>query len=523
MHLYANYSSMAFIKPIESFSNLHVMFMIKKYAMLVAYVCHQRVVSCLMGLLFAFLGLQGEVKTFEPTQLQLGHQGISVVSGPLVFDKDVYTVKMALPKLYSKEYAWFDGIEPVRQRFMHERIATPQPPQTGVKKSQLNQLYGGELVTLYFKDSSRSPLKGRLAEVHELLEQSASSIIIQEGQHIRYVDTDIVSMVQFTTSSRKAPFEYLMPAIEVERSENNLSSKTKHGLSYVVEGLQWQPHYRIGKVDRDRIRLVQYATITNTFRDFENVEIEMVSGVLPGTTIGNDKTQTTSPSLSAADIERARSRGKLPQTHFQWVGTHSLNLGETLRVQLHSTEVNVQPVVFLHCQSPGRSNLSDGFSDKSANNELWDAVRFRNPFDFPLISGKALITESSQFRGRARLSYTAVNSHAIVPISAAEGVETALFDKSLESTKNSASSSPRREGKIRLHNHREQPIEMVIHCDVPGQVLSADGQAHLSGVWHDTNEQESEVQSRITWRFELQPNESRSLRYRYEPPLRKPL
>lgn len=401
-------------------------------------------------------------------------------------------------------------------RLTQTSVAIDEPPSIVTNLGDLQAELAGQLVTLYFKRSGDSPLKGKLLDWSRKSSDTNPNqrpyLILQEGKNIRYIDPEAIEMLQFATISTTQPFIRKLPALDIRFSEKPLVG-TKLNLHYTTPKLNWTPTYVIERIDSARLRLKQVAQIENHFADFSQAEVELFTG-------NPFLNQPTHPNPAGQDAENARNLGTLAAPHSVWVGTHSLNQGEELIVKTDERELPYDPIVFWHIP---QNRAPEGFLLPPPNiplesNRAWDALQFTNPFAYPLAAGSATVQEREQFKVQTRLAFTPVNGDARVAIEPAALIRADAKEGAFSSEPITLEGKPATRlsvnGFLEIGNYRKHPVTIVIDRILRGTVVSATGNPRITGVWHELNH--PNAQQQLSWELTLASGEEKKLNYRYE-------
>lgn len=150
----------------------------------------------------------------------------------------------------------------------------------------------------------------------------------------------------------------------------------------------------------------------------------------------------------------------------------------------------------------------------------WDAVRFRNPFKFPMTTGPAMVVSGGRFNGQNMSYWVNPGEETTLHITKALSVRTRSVEHEEKGERRIVyvgGNDYRKgivKGQLTISNHRKEKISLVLRRRFSGKLLSADGEPECvlreEGVW-SVNER-----NELTWKFTLKPGEKRDLAYRYE-------
>jgi hypothetical protein len=159
------------------------------------------------------------------------------------------------------------------------------------------------------------------------------------------------------------------------------------------------------------------------------------------------------------------------------------------------------------------------------NDEVaWDALKFKNPFNFPMTTGPATVMADGKFNGQRTTYWVNAGEETVLRVNKALSVRTrAIEHEELKKTGEDARDFVwvggrhfRRstvEGDLTVCNHRNEAIKLVIRRRFSGELVNADGEPKSSlreeGVYSVNKRNE------LLWTMPLKPGEERKLTYRY--------
>lgn len=338
-------------------------------------------------------------------------------------------------------------------------------------------------------------------------------------------------------------------------------SPTQGGLvrvSWLTKGLAWMPAYQVDLTDPAKLRLRQSAVVRNESDELADTEIQLISGfpnvrfgavdspLWPGTALAtffqqiNQSLSAGNPFLSngiasqqmvysnhaspnstmpVADlIERGEASDDI---HYESIGRHSLKPGDSLSVDVAAESAAYERVVEW-VVTDGRD--SDGRYQR--NNQTprddmpWDAVRFTNPFKFPMTTAAAMITEAGKFRGQSQSEWVNPGQRACLRITRALSVQTEASEIEEEGQREivwiagNDYQRTRVKGTLKVRNFRGKNLTMTIRQEFSGKMLEADqnpeAKLRTEGI--------SSVNPRrqLDWTIQLPAGQEKELTYRYE-------
>ena len=329
--------------------------------------------------------------------------------------------------------------------------------------------------------------------------------------------------------------------------------------SYLAQGLTWAPAYRVALGPDAKLRIEQSATVINELEDLNDVEISFVSGfpnlLYAGVTSPLASGMTFQTFLQQLNqTEQARRGGQpsitvqamlnspqvfardcavspLPESgtsediHFTSGGKVSLAKGEVLYRTLAEATADYERLVEWEVPDwrnewgvlERNFNLPNG--DGNPDGDLWDAVRFRNPFPSPITTAPVEIVDGEKLLGQSTIQWVNPGDDALVRVTkaltvSANRVETEVPGKrELVSIGGWNYRRPEVQGTVTLRNFRSNAAKVVVKLRFSGELLSADGNPESrlleTGVYSVNPRRE------LVWELTLEPGKEVALPYRY--------
>jgi hypothetical protein len=224
------------------------------------------------------------------------------------------------------------------------------------------------------------------------------------------------------------------------------------------------------------------------------------------------------PAIPALDEIEASSE----DIHFQSIGRRDLGRGEAIALGVAAANAPYQRIV--EWKVPDARDENGQYSRQSARRESedsqpWDAVRFANPFKFPMTTASAMIVEGGRFRGESMSQWVNPGQRTSVPITRALTVRAEHSEVEEEGQREVVwiggrdFHRTRARAALKLKNFRSSAVDMVVRAEFSGEMIEADGKPEAT--------QRSEglmsvnPRRRLEWSFKLAPGEEKSLTYRY--------
>ena len=189
-------------------------------------------------------------------------------------------------------------------------------------------------------------------------------------------------------------------------------------ITYLTKGVAWAPAYRINLLDDKKLRLTLSTVLRNEFMPFRDAEVQLITGfpnlefserpslINPGMTLASFfqqlggglpapaapsvMVQSRAPSPPGAGLPADINPNFTPPAldgegandiHFHDIGRVTMEKNQSLYFQLDQMETVYQR--FVDWNIPARRD-DNGRLTNSETRELWDAIRFTNPFNMPL-------------------------------------------------------------------------------------------------------------------------------------------
>ncbi len=348
-----------------------------------------------------------------------------------------------------------------------------------------------------------------------------------------------------------------LPKLERVRPVLSLKSQgaAKIAVEFLTKGISWAPSYRIDLSNPDKLTIAQKATLRNELTSLREVEIRLISGfpsvkyggidspLSPRTTWTNFFQQLTSASSQSQSpgvfSQIASNTVRMPQfapavpaepgesvdLHFQSIGRHSLEPGESLSIPVASAEAGYERVIEWNIpdtrDAHGRyiSEHERRSHPDKYEESAWDAIGFANPFDFPMTTAPAMLVANGKFQGQQDSNWTNPGVKTTVRINKALSLSTRAVEHEVPETRENLRIAGNNfyktqvEGELSIENHRGQPVVVNVKRRFSGDLVRADGepaqQLLEEGVYSINKRNE------LSWRLELAAGAKAKLVYRY--------
>jgi hypothetical protein len=437
------------------------------------------------------------------------------------------------------------------------------PPTTGADVNLQEEL-SGKKVTVHFKGGSVPAVSGTVAEPVKdekprprragyYDEPSAAAprfLVLQTAKGRAYLDAAEIAYVESEGQAEKV--KQRKPVLVL--TADKLDKPATVTVTYLARGLGWAPSYRVDVSDPKTLTVEQSAVVKNELRDLKDVEVSLISG-FPSVQFAN-VTSPLSVRTSWAQFlqELGQRRGRLPDSaenvvsqqavapsgplnldlsalpsgegvdvHYQSIGKRTLGEGEALSLTVAKAKGPYERIVeWLVPDTRNEYGVYRG--DDEETDSAWDALRFKNPFEFPMTTGPALVTADGKFNGQRTAFWANAGEETVLPVTKALSVRT----RSTEAEEAQKGADPERDvvwvggrrfrrsnvaGELAVSNHRKEEVKLVIRRRFSGELVSADGDPKSSlreeGAWSVNRRNE------LLWTLTLKAGEEKKLTYRY--------
>jgi hypothetical protein len=328
--------------------------------------------------------------------------------------------------------------------------------------------------------------------------------------------------------------------------------KATISISYLAKGIAWAPSYRVDITDPKTLHLKQSAVVKNELEPFADAQVRLISGfpsvhfghvaspLAPTqnwTTFFQQLNQRVGRSNAAATQQVIMNNRAAPDdgidlsaiptgegvdVHYQDIGRQTLDEGDALSLETASGKAAYDRIVEWSVPDTRQAN-GHYIEDYDRQNEkyedaVWDAVRFRNPFNFPMTTAPAMIVADGKFNGQQMSYWVNPGEETTLHVTKALSVRTRSIEQESDGGRDLvyngvAYRKTVLDGTLEANNHRNETITLVIRRRCCGALNSADKNPKTSlleegaGYVNKRNE--------LLWTLPLKPGEEVKLNYRY--------
>ncbi len=431
-------------------------------------------------------------------------------------------------------------------------------PASEVPPGNLQDDLAGKKVTVHFKGDKRAPVSGTMMKIKpakDELQGAGRFYVLLTAKGRVYVEPGEVAAVESedagATVTRRRP-QLVLALADTDKAE------TKVTIRYIAHGLSWAPSYRLDISDPKTLLLEQHAVIRNELADLDGAEVRLISGYpsVEFSHVRSPLSPHTSLASFFAELAGGRHReidalsngivsqqrltfnndrgpggwnlalgatpaGEGVDLHYQSIGKRTLADGDTLAITVAKGKAEYERIV--EWLVPDTRNAYGQHDGSGTGDDVWDALRFKNPLAFPMTTGPAMVTANGQFNGQRTSFWVNSGEETVLRVEKALSVRT----RATENEQLNKDGSGRDliwlggrqyrkttvEGELAVSNHRKETISLVIRRRFSGELVSADGdpkrQLREEGVYSVNKRQE------LLWTLPLKGGEEKKLKYTY--------
>lgn len=381
-------------------------------------------------------------------------------------------------------------------------------------------------------------------------------VVTQEDGTRSYINQSNITSLQVKGPFKPATRTVEKPVLLFEVGEVPESGGTV-SITYLTKGLAWMPSYRIDLTDPAKLRIRHSAVIRNEMGDFDDTELQLISGypnvrfgsvdspLWPGTSLStffqqvnqsgstgsglnilsNAITQQTvymnNPSRSdGSALPNVAEAGNVSDDiHYEGIGKRSMKAGDTLSLDVMEDGADYQRVVEWIVPD-ARDERGRYDNNIPTGGEAWDAVRFLNPFKAPMTTAATTITEKGKFRGQGQSGWVNPGQQTCIQITRALSIRTRSTETEEEGERKivyiGGNDYQRTtvKGRLTVRNFRSKDAVITIRREFSGELLEADGDPAKSLRLEGAASVNPRRQ--LDWTITLPAGEERELTYRYE-------
>jgi hypothetical protein len=403
------------------------------------------------------------------------------------------------------------------------------------------------------QDSTRS---GYYPSSLPRMSQPGDFLILETEKGREYISRQSIASI-----SAEGPF--LPTSRQVEKPVLIFDVSTGSGkvtLSYLTRGITWLPAYHLDISNPTTLAIRQSTVLRNELTDLKGTAVELISGypniqfshvnspLDPDLSLaayfqqlGNSDGSLfrgTMSQMISSNIMSTTTTNPLPASseagstdiHYQAIGQRDLLRGDALALDIASatsgyTRIVEWEVPELRDPEGRAKSARSGREPADPEDQPWDALRFTNPFDFPMTTAPAAISEAGKFRGQSLSQWVNPGETTTLRITQALTLHATASETEAENSRDEpkpedithfGNARYRRitiDGVLQIHNFRATAAAMLIRCKFSGKWLDADAKPSLRLLNQSSGINPS---SELTWTTDLKAGEKRALQYRYQ-------
>ncbi|MBI2192584.1 MAG: hypothetical protein HYU36_11430 [Planctomycetes bacterium] len=500
-------------------------------------------------------------------------QRVATVAGPGLYRLD------SIPEAVHGTF-WVAADARVEAMVVARDVEVSEPGPVG---HDLQRELAGRKVLIRFRDEKMAPVEGTVVKfesprgaefwdrTYQPVQQSiwwpygsrpapASTpsrfLLIDTVEARLYVDTGMIGTLRVEgpegAARRRQPV-LVVAVIEAKQDPVTLR------FQYLAKGMAWAPSYRVDLTDPKKLWIEQGAVIRNELEDVADAEISLISG-FPSVEFAHVLSPLSARATWSAFFQQLNQRVQpghaatmnvmaqqvvsyggdsgvggsgLPEIpagdgvdiYYHSLGKRSLAEGDALFLRTASGETAYERIV--EWIVPDTRRADGRYIDEYQRNQnpddfqdaAWDAVRFRNPFTFPMTTGPAMMTAGGRFSGQRMTSWVNSGEETTLHITKALSLRTRQAEHEEEGARSVVfvgGNDYRRttvKGELLACNHRREPMKLVIRRQFSGDLLEAE--AGPKCVLREEGVYSVNKRNELIWNLTLQPGEEKTLTYRY--------
>ena len=430
-------------------------------------------------------------------------------------------------------------------------------PASDVPPGSLQDDLAGKKVIVHFKGDKRAPVSGTMLKIKPVKHEEQAPgrfLVLQTAKGRVYVEPTEVAAVESEDAGDKVVRRRPQMLLTLGATDK---AETKVTIRYISHGLSWAPSYRLDISDPKTLSLEQHAVVRNELEDLDGAEVRLISGypsveyahvrspLAPHTNwlaffaelansrhreidaLGNSIVSQQAIRFNERSTHRlalgAIPTGEGVDLHYQSIGKRTLADGEVLALTVAKGKAEYERIV--EWLVPDTRNAYGQIErNETATDDVWDALKFKNPLSFPMTTGPAAVVANGQFNGQRTSFWVNAGEETVLRVEKALSVRTRASENELLPKDNGSARDliwiggrqyrkTTVEGELAVSNHRKETISLVVRRRFSGELSSADGnptrQLREEGVYSVNKRQE------LLWTLALKGGEEKKLKYTY--------
>lgn len=383
-------------------------------------------------------------------------------------------------------------------------------------------------------------------------------LLLKTDKGVSYVDANDIASLEAEGQPEQPMQE--KPVLLIDATK-----ETKPGvahITYLAHGLSWAPSYIVDVSDPKKLSIEQHAVIRNELADLTNTDFSLISG-FPSVQFGH----VTSPLAATQNWQHffqqlnqrdnyqvsgimaqqavaynrrgpgggepvmAPNMGDTLDLNFHGIGNRSMKKGSSLALTTGKSSADYERIVDWTIPdnrdewgSPRENRQVDPNTGEPLQDDVWDALKFKNPLPFPMTTAPAMVISQGKFSGQRQVLWTNQGEEATLKINKALSIRA----RNVEFEEQKGNGVSEREiihiggrrfrratvnGELRLCNHRSADIKLIIKRHFSGDLVKADANPKVDlreeGIWTVNKRNE------LNWTLNLKPGEEKTIAYQY--------
>ena len=390
-------------------------------------------------------------------------------------------------------------------------------------------------------------------------------LLLTTDKGTAYIDFNEIASVDAEGSPKREPVMENKSVLLLD-----LGAKSSAGMaqiSYLAHGLSWAPSYKVTLIDAKRLSIEQDAVIRNELIDLKDAEVSLISGypsvqfshvVSPlaetqtwthffqqlGGQRGSNNAMMVQSMGQAASNRRGGDSGSEPvvapnagdtiDLFYHPIGKRSLKKGDAIALSTGAAQVDYERIVQWTIPdnrdewgtpTNNRNRNVDPNTGEPLQDDVWDALKFKNTLPFPMTTAPATVLTGEKFSGQGQVLWTNKNEEATLRVNKALSIrarhveyenQVAEQGKAERDVVNIGGRRFRKvtvNGELRLSNSRPTETKMIIKRQFSGDYIKGDDSPKIElreeGVWTVNKRNE------LLWTIVLKPAEERTVKFQY--------
>jgi hypothetical protein len=455
---------------------------------------------------------------------------------------------------------WVESDSPIETRIQECEVEPTKPTTFGL---DLQTELAGRNVVVHFKSEKRTSIQGRMAELQPQKIRSLSDtggvlslaargpskyLLIQGERKVYYIDPADIASVEADDAAARAKKKE--PRLVLSVADGQVPKSGKVIVRYLTKGLSWAASYQIDVSDPKMLHIRQGAAIRNEWANVKDAEVYIITGSAgvkyaghwspltpsvtwaafmagvaghgmfgsPGPAIANhamfSNTMVTNfDTRVARGGEADAGNADTSPLYYHPIGKRTLPEGEAMAVNVVDAKIGYERVAewVIPANQGGQPQTAE-------NQEVWEGLRFKNPFDFPLTGAPAMMMNRDQFLGQQFMQYVLPGETEFLKVNRALSVRTRhdeVREPKVENTIVGAWSYEKVifQSAFVVRNLRKEPLKIIVRRSVHGELLTAEGDPRKLA----RNDTASDVNTHqeLVWDLTIPAGEVRTINYRY--------